>query len=188
MSSVLGKVFCSIINTRIQTFLNTNKIINKSQIGFLPKHRAADHLYTLQTLISNHAHNKPRRKIFACFVDFKKAFDSVWHKGLFYKLIQSGVGGQVYDIIIKNIHSDTQCCIKIDTKRTEYFKQSMGVKQGCSLSPTLFNVYINELATKLHNSTTPGLSEDQEIKRLMYADDLVILAPTKDAQIGRAHV
>ena len=75
-----------------------------------------------------------------CFIDFKKAFDSIWHKGLYYKILQSGVGGKVYDII-KSIY--LKCGIKLGKKRTDFFTQGHGVRQGCSLSPTLFNIYIN---------------------------------------------
>ena len=38
-------------------------------------------------------------KIYACFVDFQKVFDSVWHNGLFLKLLESGIGGKTYDLI-----------------------------------------------------------------------------------------
>ncbi|MGH0125042.1 UNVERIFIED_CONTAM: hypothetical protein FKN15_043951 [Acipenser sinensis] len=150
----------------------------KSQIGFLPKHRTSDHIYTLHTLIDKHV-NQNKKKIFACFIDFKKAFDSIWHEGLFYKLIQSGVGGKVYDII-KSMYTENKCGVKIGNKRTLFFSQGRGVRQGCSLSPTLFNIYINELATVLEQSAASGLTlHDTEVKFLLYADDLVLLSPTE---------
>ncbi len=53
------------------------------------------------------------------------------------------------------------------------------MRQGCSLSPTLFNIYINELAVELEQSTAPGLTlQDQNFKLLLYADDLVLLSST----------
>lgn len=51
-----GKIFCSIINTRLQNFLKTYKIWEKSQIGFQPKHRTSDHIYTLHTITDKHVH------------------------------------------------------------------------------------------------------------------------------------
>ena len=64
---------------------------------------------------------------------------------------------------------------------TDFFTQGRGVKQACSLSPTLFNIDINELALLLEQSPAPGLTlPDTEIKCLFYADDLVILSPTKE--------
>ena len=55
------------------------------------------------------------------------------------------------------------------------------MKQGCPISPTLFNIYINELAKTLEESAAPGMTlHNTEIKRLLYADDLVLLSPTKE--------
>ncbi len=87
----------------------------------------------------------------------KKAFDSIWHQGLFYKLIESGIGGKTYDLI-KSMYTESKCGVKINTKRTRYLSQERGVRQGCCLSPTLFNIYINELALSLERSAAPGLA------------------------------
>ena len=63
---------------------------------------------------------------------------------------------------------------------TDLFTQGRGVRQGCSLSPTLFNMYINDLAVLLEQSATPGLTLNHtEVKFLLYADDLVLLSPTE---------
>lgn len=79
-------------------FLTKHNVLSKSQIGFVPKHCASDHIYTLHNLIDKHV-LQIKNKIFACFIDFKKAFDSIWHNGLFYKVIESGIWGKTYDII-----------------------------------------------------------------------------------------
>uniref|UniRef100_A0A8C5N4T6 Reverse transcriptase domain-containing protein n=1 Tax=Leptobrachium leishanense TaxID=445787 RepID=A0A8C5N4T6_9ANUR len=152
VSSTLGKLFNSIQNKRILSFLTQHNVLNRSQAGFMPNHRTTDHIYTLHSLIKDHVHNTKHGKIFACFVDFKKAFDSVWHPGLFLKLLESGIGGKTYDVI------KSFCSIKVNGKRTEYFRQARGVRQGCSLSPTLFNIYINGLAEALESSSAPGLT------------------------------
>ena len=69
---------------------NSLNILHKSQIGFLPNNRTADHVLTLRTLIDKYV-NCHHEKVYACFVDFRKAFDSVWHDGLLYKLLQNNV-------------------------------------------------------------------------------------------------
>ncbi len=177
VSSNLGKLFCSIINDRLVQFIQEHKILNNCQIGFMPKPRTSDHIYTL---IQKYIKQTKQGKIFGCFIDFQKAFDSVWHNGLFLKLIQGGIGGRTYDII-KDIYNENKCCVKINDKRTDYFGQTKGVRQGCSLSPTLFNIYINELASALDKSSCPGLTlEGREIKCLLYADDLLLLSPHEE--------
>ena len=95
VSSNLGKLFSSTLNSRIIDFLTEHSVLGKSQIGFLPNYRTADHIFTLHTVIDKYV-NKNYETIHAYFVDLQKAFDSVWHEGLLFKLIESGIGGEVF--------------------------------------------------------------------------------------------
>ena len=77
------------------------------------------------------------------------------------------------------MYTNNKCAVKIGKKHTDFFQQSRGVRQGCSSSPTLFN--INQLARTLEQSAAPGITlVDTEIKCLLFADDLVLLSPTKE--------
>ena len=144
INSCLGKLFTSVLNTRLKNHVLDQNILHQAQIGFLPDHRTSDHIFTLRTLVDKYVNQVPRGKLYTCFVDFKKAFDSVWHDGLFYKLLQYNIGGKFYDLI-KNLYSKTKCSIKISNQRTEFFDYCKGVRQGCILSPMLFNLYLNEI-------------------------------------------
>ena len=66
------------------------KLINKKQIGFKRNSRTSDHLLTLKTIIKKYV-TIGGKKMYACFVDLKKAFDSVWHNGLFEKIKKLGL-------------------------------------------------------------------------------------------------
>ena len=103
MSSCLGKFFCAILNQRLLTLVQTKKLLHPSQIGFLPGHRTADHILTIKTLIDKHVNHR-NEPIYACFVDFKKAFDSVWHQGLFHKLLSYDIKHNIYKLI-KDLYS-----------------------------------------------------------------------------------
>ncbi len=71
--------------------------------------------------------------------------------------------------------------LKLETKEPNSSPRGRGVRQGCSLSPTLFNIYINQLANILERAPIQGLTlHDTEIKCLLYADDLVLLSPTEE--------
>jgi hypothetical protein len=74
-------------------YTKQENIIHPSQIGFMPGNRTADHILTLKTLPDKYVKQHKKKNIYACFVDFKKAFDSIWHDGLLLKLLENKIGG-----------------------------------------------------------------------------------------------
>jgi hypothetical protein len=78
------------------------------------------------------------------------------------------------------MYTINKCAVKISKEYNNFFPQGHGVRKGCSLSPTLFNIYINELARALEQSAASGLTLlESELKCLLHADDLVLLSPTQ---------
>ena len=88
VSSCLGKLFCCILNQRLYLYFKENKILHNSQTGVLPENRTTDHVFTLRTLIDKYVHYH-KEKVYACFVNSRKAFDSVWHEGLVLQAAQN---------------------------------------------------------------------------------------------------
>ena len=118
--SCICKFFCNLLNTRLTGSLNKNNVIHKAQIGFIENHRTSDDVLTLKSVIAKHVNIPSRGRIYGCFVDFKKAYDSVWHKGLFTKLENLNVNS-VFINIIKDMYSKSLCAVKVINSRTEFF-------------------------------------------------------------------
>ena len=118
---------------RLENFLENRKLINVCQIEFKRKARTSDHMFVLKTIIDKYCNSKEGR-VFACFVDFQKAFDTVIHTGIKIKLIKMGVGSKFYNVV-KSMYSSSEACVKLERGRTDFFKIKLGVKQGDSLSP-----------------------------------------------------
>ena len=114
--------------------------------------------------------------IYACFVDFSSAFDSIWHKGLIYKLINLGIPHSIISVL-KSMYSKLTSSVKSNGQLTKPFVCNIGTRQGCNLSPTLFNMYLNDLPHKFTKSnSSPIQLNGNLIGSLFYADDLVILS------------
>ena len=94
-----------------------------------------------------------KQKVYACFIDFKKAFDSVWHEGLFHRILSYGIGGKMYDLI-KTLYTRRTSAVKLGKNRTDSFSYRRGVREGYILSPLLFNLFINELPVSFNTSNT----------------------------------
>jgi hypothetical protein len=81
--SCLAKLFKRVLNNRLESFLECNSIIVKEQIGFQKKSRTSDHMFILRTLIDKYT-NISKGRLYSCFVDFRKTFDTVIHPAPFF--------------------------------------------------------------------------------------------------------
>ena len=94
INSNIGKLFNTILNTRLDKFLEENNVIDDSQIGFKKNALTSDHMFVLKTLIDKYI-NQPGGRLFTCFVDFRKAFDTVIHPGIKLKHKENNIGGEI---------------------------------------------------------------------------------------------
>ena len=92
INSCFGKLFTTILNNRLKTFVTKNNTIDKHQIGFTEKSQTIDHMLVIKTLADKYKHEG--KKLFLGFVDFRKAYDTVWRDGLFFKLLSNGINGR----------------------------------------------------------------------------------------------
>ena len=92
LTSCVSKLFEPIILSRLLFFLESNSIFSPRQAGFRPERSTLDQILYLSQSISD-GFNKPRpgSRTILSTIDFSKAFDSVWHLALFYKLISAGL-------------------------------------------------------------------------------------------------
>jgi len=90
---------------------------------------------------------------------------------------------------IVDIYTQNKILIKFNNKLSKPIEINKGVRQGCLLSPTLFNIYLDEIMTKWQNQDKTGnkLSKNQQLSRLLFADDQVMIADTEDSLQKAAH-
>ena len=95
--SCLGKLFTAVLNNRLKLYIESFDVLSEAQAGFRKEYSTSDHMFTLYGLIELMKARK--KKIYCTFIDFSKAFDSVWRIGLWGKLIQNGINGKYFQVI-----------------------------------------------------------------------------------------
>ena len=119
----------------------------------------------------------PRRQFSgkcAC-IDLKKAYDTIDRNLLCKRLSDIGVAGKIFSAL-KSLYVSVRSCVRVNSFNTDWFDVHCALRQGCILSPLLFNLFINDLAIHI-KSLALGVEIDVEnICLLLYADDIVLLA------------
>ena len=91
-----------------------------------------------------------------------------------------GINGKMYNAP-KSLYSCVSSCIIINGLRTDWFDVTTGLRQGCCLSPLLFNIFINDLALKIKSlGLGINIGNDETVSLMMYADDIVLLAESEN--------
>ena len=177
IASALAKVHSLIILKRLINYVVEKKLISPNQIGFMKDSRTSDHIFLLQTVIEKVV-KKHRKKLFCAFVDFKKAYDTVDRKFLFERLQKLGINGLFYKNIAA-MYSKTEYAIKLQKGYLDPINSNLGLKQGCPLSPILFNIYIDDVKNIFDETCEPIDLLGKQINHFLYADDLVLISSSR---------
>ena len=178
--STLGKLFVSILNNRIVKWAEENKVLSQGQIGFLKGNRTSDALIIVHNIISKYC-VKQGKKVYSCLVDFEKAFDNVPRDLMLKKLDKIGINGNMLNII-NSMYRNDKACIRVNQKISPAIPVSKGVRQGCVLSPTLFNIFLSDFEVKLDNEMAHPVENhnNNKLPCIIWADDVLLISETKD--------
>ena len=177
--SCMAKLFTSILNKRISLFCESNNVISDSQFGFRKGMSTVDALFVLMSVVQKYLNDNKR--LYGAFVDMKKAFDSVNRNALWLKLYKTGIQGKMLRII-KNMYSKIKSCVKSCNSYSDFFEYAIGLRQGETISPILYALFVEDLELFLQDKVESGLSLDDIILILiLFADDMIILgnSPTE---------
>ena len=136
-------------------------IIAEEQAGFRAGRSTCEQIFNLRVLCEKYAHHQ--QHLYHVFIDFKKAFDRVWHAALWTTMKNYNIS---HDLIcsIKGLYSNATNAVFNNGSIGEWFQASVGVRQGCLLSPTLFNIFLERIMT----DDIDGLAgSEEELKELL---------------------
>ena len=175
--SCLGKLFTTLLYNRLLEFALTNKILSPNQLGFLPGNRTSDALLMIHNIIQKRCHINSQW-MYSTFIDFSKAFDTIPRDTLLNKLLKYDIKGNFFNVI-KNIYTKDKVCVKMNNQVTDSFDVNLGVKQGCILSPLLFNLFLADLPALLDDNLRSSNPTATHPSCLIWADDIVLLSETE---------
>ncbi len=133
--NLIGKIFERLILNRWTPTFQLLAIPNDYQFAYQENKSCVQSSFVLQEII--HANVERGSKVFCCFLDSTKAFDSVWLDGLFFKLFNIGMKGKSWRVLRK-WYQNMQSCVSLNEKYSPMFQVKQGERQGGVLSLSLF--------------------------------------------------
>ena len=177
LQPTIYKIYAAILARRLASWAIENKVISPSQKGFLPFEGCAEHSFILRSVLED---SKRRRKsVRVVWLDLKNAFGSVPHTTMWEMMNRLNVPTHLIAICKEIYHGSSQT-IRGAEGATPLIEVNRGIKQGCPLSPLLFNLVLEGVLPALNNNYIGyQFRGGARVRCLAYADDLCIISPQK---------
>ena len=172
-----SKVTLKLLQARLQQYMNCE--LPDVQDGFRKGRGTRDQIANI-CWITEEARGF-QRSIYFCFIDYAKAFDCVDHNKLWKILKEMGIPDHL-TCLLRNLYAGQEATVRTGHGTTDWFQMGKGVRQGCILSPCLFNFYAKYI---MQNA---GLDEAQagiktagkNTNNLRYPDDTTLMAESEE--------
>ena len=172
--STLCKIYEMILLNRLDNFAAHKGFFSEMQFGFQEGVGCTEASFTILETI-NHMLERGS-KVFSCFLDVRKAFDTVWIEGILYELFSElGIGGRMWKVI-KDLYTNVKAQVLYAGTLSRKIDVSQGTGQGRILAPFMYKVYVNGLLGVLTNHCYAIFINGLRISSPSFADDITLLA------------
>ena len=174
-----SKVLLKVISRRMKVKLKEE--ISEEQAGFREGRGTRDQIVNIRNVIEKCSELK--HPLYMCFIDYSKAFDCVSHHQLWDTMTKMGFPSHIVGLI-KNLYQDQESTVRTSSGDTEWFEIGRGVRQGCILSPNLFNIYSEDIMREALEGFNGGVKfGGTKITNLRYADDTTLVCSSREELI-----
>lgn len=177
MTSTGYKIYANILNKRIVKEMDMKEGWSRSQAGFRKGRGTVENVKILKYVVGRRLNRK--KKVWAFFIDLKAAFDRVDRNVLWEMMGKRGVSEGLIDRVME-VYEETRCVVRIGEKVSKEFWVGKGVRQGCPMSPTLFNIYMADIEEELKKGKGGIRVGKDRMWSIEYADDIVLLAEEEE--------
>ena len=191
--SVVGKVYGRVLINRIRD--KTEMVISEVQGGFRRGRGCTDQVFVVRQICEKYL--AKGKDVYFAFMDLEKAYDRVDRDAMWNVLRLYGVDGKLLDAV-KSLYVDSKACVRVGNGMSEWFPVRVGLRQGCVMSPWLFNLFIDGVVREVNACVLGrglGLVDERdcmwELNQLLFADDTVFVADSEEklcrlvAEFGR---
>ena len=163
-----SKVMLKVILNRLKP--QAEEIIAEEQAGFRAGRSTTEQIFNLRILCEKYLQHQ--QNLYHVFIDFKKAFGRVWHAALWATMRKYNISANLVRTI-EQLYDKATSAVQMNGSIGEWFRTTVGVRQGCLLSPTLFNIFLEQImsdALEEHDGTVS--IGGRNITNLRFADDI----------------
>jgi len=171
-----SKIMLKIIINRIKIKLDEE--ISVTQAGFREGRGTRDQIVNIRNVIEKCKDHK--LPLYLCFIDYSKAFDCVSHNEMWEVMQRMGFPKHIIDLVCK-LYQHQVSAVRTSGGNTDWFNIGRGLRQGCILSPSLFNMYSEEIMREALEGFEGGISfGGMKISNLRYADDTTLVCASRE--------
>ena len=135
-----SKVMLKVILNRLKP--QAEEIIAEEQAGFRAGRSTTEQIFNLRILCEKYLQHQ--QNLYHVFIDFKKAFDRVWHAALWATMRKYNISANLVRTI-EQLYDKATSAVQMNGSTGEWFRTTVGVRQGCLLSPTLSNIFLERI-------------------------------------------
>ena len=172
-----SKVMLKILQARLQQYVNCE--LPDVKADFRKGRGTRDQITNICWIMEKA--RKFQKNIYFCFVDYAKAFDCVDHNKLWKILKEMGIPDHL-TCLLRNLYAGQEATVRTGHETTDWFQRGKGIRQGCILSPCLFNLYPEYIMRNAGlEKVQAGIKiAGRNINNLRYADDTTLMAESEE--------
>ena len=154
------------------------EVLSEEQVGFRKGRSTTEQIFNCRNLIEKHLESQ--KDLYHNFIDFKNAFDSVWHEGLWSTLNKYGIDSNIA-LMIKSLYTNSTRAMLFNSIQGQMYKTTVGVRQRCILYPVLFDLFLEEIMAGIQDEHISTISIcGRNLSNIRFADDIDLIAGSND--------
>ena len=171
-----SKVMLKIILNRLQP--QAEELFAEEQAGFRAGRSTTEQIFILRILCKKYLQHQ--QNLYHVFIDVKKAFDRVWHEALWATMRKYNINASIIRAI-ENLYDKAQSAVLFNGSTGEWFRTTVGVRQGCLLSSTLFKIFLERIMCEALDDHEDSVSiGGRLITNFRFADNIVVNAEEEE--------